>query len=99
MPEIKWCCEWMKEMHARYGERGFGALVSTDLGVTRFLLQCRIADKGKELLVKGPGDFPISLVEEMAMSFCPACGVNLEKFYRKQIALFPKRDSLIQSES
>jgi hypothetical protein len=87
----------MQNVHSHYGQRGFGALVRRGDGAASFLLQCRVVDKGEESRLKGPDDLPMLLVSEMALRFCPWCGVDLQKYYKKQIDLFPLRESVLST--
>jgi hypothetical protein len=92
--EIVWCCSGMQDLFTQYGKRGFGALMSTQLGITRFLLQFRVVDDGNERKISGPGDLAISLIGQMGLTFCPSCGVHLEKYYREQLDRFPLREPI-----
>jgi hypothetical protein len=92
--DIRWCCSGMRDLFEQYGKRGFGALMSMELGVTRFLLQFRVVDDGSVGEIKGPSDLAISLIGQMGLTFCPSCGVELEKYYRKQLDRFPVREPI-----
>jgi hypothetical protein len=68
------------------GERGFAVLVEQDdnLGA-RFLIQSRaVAKQDQERLKIASADVPVALVTETGLTFCPWCGVNLKRFYRKR---------------
>jgi hypothetical protein len=94
---IRWCCAGMQALHENFGLRGFGGLFRRDLGINRFLLQFRALDDGQLLGGLPPSDVPVSLAGETGMWFCPWCGSELEKFYRDQLEMFPKHESLLPS--
>jgi hypothetical protein len=46
-----------------------------------FLWQHRAIEKGRESEVQGPSD--LSIVTDTGLLFCPWCGRNLKRFYRR----------------
>jgi hypothetical protein len=86
---MKWCCFGFKVGYESAGRRGGAILVGRDsVGAPDISLQFRAVDKGREDSIRG-GDAPISLVEDIRFAFCPWCGRNALKWYRKNIdALF-----------
>jgi hypothetical protein len=88
--EIQWCCAGQRALHENLGKRGFSGLVSTDLGIVRFLIQFRAVDADKKVDLSANRDIPISLAGEIGQRFCPWCGVDLEHHYRDYLQLFPR---------
>lgn len=85
---MKWCCVSFKFLYDGAGHRGFAILVEQDqpLG-PRILLQHRAVEKEDEpKLALWKTDFPVSLVSDTGLLFCPWCGKNLRKFYGRQAA-------------
>ena len=85
-----WCCAGFKDAYESAGERGFAVLIDPDetLG-TRFTIQVRMVDQQDQRSLQsqlGTTAFPVSLVTETGMLFCPWCGVNLGRYYRKRAA-------------
>jgi hypothetical protein len=53
----------------------------------RFLIQSRaVAKQDQERLKIASADVPVALLTETGLAFCPWCGVNLARFYRKRLA-------------
>ena len=82
---IKWCCEAFRNNYDLAGDRSIAVLVDRySDGEPEFLLQSRAFERGQE-----PPDLstavPMSLVTESRMQFCPWCGRNLARWYRKTI--------------
>ena len=68
------------------GHRGFSVLVEKDdyLGAI-FLIQSRAVEQSDQERLHAhllQTNFPVSVVTETGMLFCPWCGVNLKRFYR-----------------
>ena len=80
-----WCCHLFQDLYERAGQRGFGAIVKkTSTGPIFFVLQFRAVDKGSEPSVsKSP--VPVWMVSEMALHYCPCCGINLDDYYRDRM--------------
>lgn len=69
--------------------RGFSVLIERDqtLGVI-FRIQSRAVEKVNEDALKATlrtSDFPVSLVVETGLAYCPWCGVNLKIYYAKRV--------------
>jgi hypothetical protein len=82
---VNWCCEAFKNSYDLAGDRSIAVLVDRcSDGGPEFILQSRAFEKGQE-----PPDLstavPMSLMTESHMQFCPWCGRNLAKWYRKAI--------------
>lgn len=81
--EIQWCCIGMKAHLRQSTERGFSVLCSkNEFGEIEFVLRYRAIDDGTILPVF---DAPISLISEININYCPWCGQNLLKCYKKYI--------------
>jgi hypothetical protein len=82
---INWCCEPFKHSYDLAGDRSIAVLIDRNSeGEPEFILQSRAFEKGQE----PPGlstVVPMSVVTESQMQFCPWCGRNLAKWYRKTI--------------
>jgi hypothetical protein len=62
------------------GSRGFGLFVSTrDDGEPAFILQHRSFDPGASVPYT---DYPMTLVDDMQIQYCPWCGVKLRDWYQ-----------------
>jgi len=77
---MKWCCMGFEGNFQTAGARGFGVFVSKRSGSEpEFILQHRSLDPGAPT----PNfEYPISLVSDVRMRFCPWCGVSLRDWYR-----------------
>jgi uncharacterized protein (UPF0212 family) len=53
-------------------------------------LQYRAVDKGKENCIQS--DVPASIIIDVGIAFCPWCGSNLEKYYRKHVNSLYRED-------
>ena len=81
---MKWCCIGFKGNYEMAGQRGTSILFGRDsLGAPEVTLQCRAVDKGQEAPIKS--DNPISIVTDIRIVFCPWCGRDVEKWYRKEV--------------
>lgn len=80
---MKWCCMGFEGNYQMAGSRGFGVFVSTRDGLEPvFILQHRSIDPGAPT----PNtEYPISLVSDVQMQFCPWCGVKLKDWYRNAL--------------
>ena len=76
---MKWCCKGFEGHFQMVGTRGFGIFVSTKDGPEpNFIMQHRAVDEGSPV----PNTtYPLSLVTDAQIQFCPWCGVRLKKFY------------------
>lgn len=82
---MKWCCVGFKGNYEQAGQRGTSILVGRDsLGAPEVTLQCRVVDKGQEGAIDCD-NYPISIVTDLRIVFCPWCGRNVEKWYRKEV--------------
>jgi len=81
---MNWCCVQFQNHYATAGEMGLSILVGRDnSGNPEFTLQCRAIDLDVQNIPIT--DFPITTVLDSRILFCPWCGRNLRKWYRKDI--------------
>lgn len=82
---MKWCCPVFKSWYENAEVRGFAFLVeSNNVGKPEFILQYKsVDDKAVDKLPVS--DFPITLTGQIRIIYCPSCGKNLEKIYKKQV--------------
>ena len=81
---MKWCCLTFKSWYQSAGGRGITVLVGRNsTGGPEFVLQHRSIDK--EISSLPVTDYPISVVSDTYISFCPWCGRDLARWYRKHI--------------
>lgn len=80
---VKWCCGGFRASYEGAGSRGVGLLVvrTEDDREPRFILQFRAVDIGSSFSHQGPE--PLSVVSEVRLRWCPWCGRNLSKWYKK----------------
>lgn len=82
---IDWCCVFFKSSYDAAGDRSIAVLVDRHADDTpEFILQSRAFMKGEE-----PPDMhtrvPMSLVTEAQVRFCPWCGRNLARWYKRDV--------------
>ena len=76
---MKWCCMGFQGNFQIAGSRGFGIFVSTkDGSEPSLILQHRSLDERSSAPNR---NYPISLVTDVRIQFCPWCGVRLKQFY------------------
>lgn len=81
---MKWCCLTFKSWYEAAGKRGIAILVGRNsLKEPEFVIQQRAVDKDSEPLPNT--DYPISLISDVCISYCPWCSRELKKWYRKDI--------------
>ena len=77
---MKWCCKGFQGSFQMAGTRGFGIFVSTKDGPEpTFIMQHRAVDEGPPILNT---TYPVSVVTDARIQFCPWCGVKLRAFYQ-----------------
>ena len=79
---MDWCCQHFKFRAELVGLRGFSIRVGdSENSNPEFFLQFRTSDAGEKFTINEK----ISLVigEESKFTFCPWCGKNSLKFYKK----------------
>jgi hypothetical protein len=82
---MKWCCTPFRAWYEVAGQRGFAILIGRDSkGLGEFTVQHRLADKNTPELP--PTDYPVSIISEIDISYCPWCGRNLKEWYAKDIS-------------
>ena len=93
--QVKWCCSPFQRVYERAGDRSIAVLVDRyKNGDPTFILQARAFEKGQEPALNLP--VAMSLVIEETMNYCPWCGTNLLRFYRKQIDRLARPDLKIE---
>jgi hypothetical protein len=66
------------------GQRGFAVLVGAVAVIgPYFIWQRRSLEKARETEIQGP--FDVELVSDIGLLFCPWCGKDLGRFYRRHI--------------
>lgn len=79
-----WCCLGFQSHYQRAGRRGTAILVETDRsGGPVFVLQFRSVEVGQQLPAT---DFPTTLCQDVQISYCPWCGVELPHYYGRVFA-------------
>ena len=78
---MRWCCPGFHGHFEKAGKRLFCIFADTTGSTPCFVLQFRANER--QIDINSPE--PISLIGEIVISFCPWCGRNLLKFYRKRI--------------
>lgn len=82
-----WCCFKLRILHEAAGKRTFSLIVDLDNnGNPIFFIQYRAVEEGEDILKHYGGiNAIISLIQESKIEFCPYCGRNLNKQYKKNI--------------
>ena len=81
MAEMNWCCVAFKERFHHSGKRGVAVFVSMKGGPPpAFILQHRSLDPEASLQQT---DVALALISESHLYFCPWCGANLPRHYKK----------------
>jgi|SRR5579883_1539958 hypothetical protein len=85
---MNWCCVGFKSAYDGAGRRGFAILVEPDATLgPRFIWQHRALEMGDEnKLAALKLEFPLSVVTDTGLLFCPWCGKNLRTFYGRHAA-------------
>lgn len=80
---MKWCCMGFEGNFQMAGERGFAIFVSTRNGPEpAFILQHRSLGPGATI---STAEYPLSLISDVHIQFCPWCGVKLKDWYRSRL--------------
>lgn len=80
---MKWCCQGFHAHFYQVEEPGFGILVSPDYEEKPcFALVFKAVEKDTKFPIL---DFKVILESEAKINFCPWCGRNLARYYRKEI--------------
>ncbi|MCC6741314.1 MAG: hypothetical protein IT452_19890 [Planctomycetia bacterium] len=76
------CCAGFEGMFDAAGKRGIGVFALEDhAGRPSFRIQFRSLDPGNVPNFSTP--FPLSLMTQTGLTFCPWCGVNLSLHYSR----------------
>lgn len=81
---VRWCCDWMRELVVLGEARGIGAMVR-DAGEQPFLaLVFRSISPGDRIRGVLPTyEGPFSVESMLALQHCPSCGTSIARHYRK----------------
>jgi hypothetical protein len=85
-----WCCRLFEGNWLDGSERGFSVgLLQTSVSLS-FVLRHRSVDKlDEEELSKATSKvtspFPVTITSETVIDFCPWCGTQLAKFYKRML--------------
>ena len=85
---MKWCCPAFEGTFADAGKRGVGIFVDTNNPIPMFVLQFRASDSPINL----NHSEPISSVVDVVITYCPWCGVNLGKAYKRNTEELARND-------
>lgn len=88
--DVKWCCESFRSQVRAAGHRGFGMFVDDTAEPIIFVLQHRSIEPGA-LKPEYPHG-PLALTSDLGILYCPWCGKDLHKWYRKSLASLSRRD-------
>ena len=78
---MKWCCIGFKGNIQMAGLRGYSIFVSSMNRMNPvFIMQHRTLDPGAGI---PKTEQALTIVSDIQISFCPWCGVDLHRFYRK----------------
>ena len=93
---VNWCCNPFQNAYLHGDERGIATLKGQREGMRTFALQIRAVDKEHEAeLLRHKHPFPVSVVQQFLINFCPWCGINLPRHYGAQIDVLPNLRELI----
>ena len=93
---IKWCCVGLRDAFCEAGRRGQAIFFNNIDEPNRFVLQTRVVDKD----ASPPENWraPMTLLTEAAIRFCPWCGVELARHYRKHLSALSRPDLVMSSD-
>jgi hypothetical protein len=92
---MKWCCAGVENAFLEAGRRGVGFFVAESRSARpTFVLQFRAMAAGA--VPPDPSDSHLTLVTDLAISYCPWCGKRLDRFYRKQLESLERPELQIQ---
>jgi len=82
---MKWCCESFQNSFNNKNNRGFAYIIEklTSDDELYFFIQFRAVEEGKQQELKS--NTPVSIEGKECIWFCPNCGKNLKKFYKKSM--------------
>lgn len=88
-----WCCPGFKSAIQNAGNRGFGVFVDDTAEPVMFVLQYRALDPGAPV---PKYDGPMGIISNIGIRFCPWCGKDLLKAYRRQLKQLAREDLVIK---
>ena len=99
-PRPAWCCPTFEGLVDGAGQRGMSIFVATIAERDCFILQARALDDGEDLSLSRSASLsvsvPITLVEDMVISHCPACGSALHQYYMGRLDVLRREDLRVQ---
>ena len=92
---IKWCCRTLRDSVSESGRRGL-AIFLNDVGDPAFfVIQFRAIEPGAP---DPESESPLTLGVETGIRFCPWCGTNLLRFYRKHLKALARPEFVMPLE-
>lgn len=82
----KWCCDWLRQSFADRHGRGIYVYVEPPREyVPEFAFRIGMRSVEQQYLEQSIGvtNMPVTLSTSRRIFYCPGCGKNLAKFYRK----------------
>lgn len=80
----RWCCPAFQGHYQNAGERTFSVLVDRDSSKgSVFIFQHRALNPGDEL--PASLEVPVSTISEVRIHFCPWCGRDLGRWYKRWV--------------
>lgn len=82
---LRFCCPGFRAALEEAGQRGIAVIVIAGAPLSnrryQFFLQARAVGLDCPLTLDTP--YPVSLIMESGLSYCPWCGANLERYYQR----------------
>lgn len=88
---MQYCCVQFFSLCNEAGTRGVGLIVDASETKPAFFLQWRGMENGEDTSSLSSA-VPLELATELGILFCPWCGVDLNKFYRKCVGQMSRPD-------
>jgi hypothetical protein len=81
---MTFCCRGFEHWFGEAGKRGFGLFAShEDPFPTVYVIQHRALDDCENTPAFTP--YPVSVISDLVILFCPWCGTKLDEFYRDSV--------------
>ena len=81
--EVSWCCAGFAHHYKSAGQAGACVIALDVLGEVEYVLQFRTFEIGSQSSVQVAPGTMITLGCDVGLTFCPWCGRNLRRHYRK----------------
>jgi hypothetical protein len=88
------CCPGFEARFSEAGERGVSIFFDDADTPARFILQHRSLEPGASL---SDTESPVSLVTDTVIRFCPHCGANLDRWYRRSLRRLARPDLAVRA--